>query len=231
VDAPPFTLNAWLRYDLIERTLAGLDGIESILEIGAGRGALGARLATRYRYVGVEPDELSCEAAKEVLGRLGSGEMVCGDASALPEEAVFDAVCAFEVLEHIEDDAAALGEAWRVLASAGVLAVSVPRNPAWFSKSDEWAGHFRRYTRERLLEVVEAAGFEQLACVAWGFPMSALYHRTVYEVAVRRGAVTSGGGAARRGLPLLSALLAPDRLFVGWERGALGYVLVARRGP
>ena len=45
---PPFTLNAWLRYDLIERTLAGLDGIESVLEIGAGRGALGARLATRY---------------------------------------------------------------------------------------------------------------------------------------------------------------------------------------
>ena len=60
MDAPPFTLNAWLRYDLIERTLAGLDGIESILEIGAGRGALGARLAMRYRYVGVEPDELSC---------------------------------------------------------------------------------------------------------------------------------------------------------------------------
>ena len=84
MDAPPFTLNAWLRYDLIERTLAGLDGVESILEIGAGRGALGARLATRYRYVGVEPDELSCEAAKEVLGRLGSGEMVCGDVSALP---------------------------------------------------------------------------------------------------------------------------------------------------
>ena len=84
MDAPPFTLNAWLRYDLIERTLAGLDGIESILEIGAGRGALGARLATRYRYVGVEPDELSCEAAKDVLGRLGSGEMVCGDVSALP---------------------------------------------------------------------------------------------------------------------------------------------------
>ena len=35
---PSFTLNAWLRYDLIERTLTGLDGIESILEIGAERG-------------------------------------------------------------------------------------------------------------------------------------------------------------------------------------------------
>jgi hypothetical protein len=117
-----------------------------------------------------------------------------------------------------------------VLVPNGVLALSVPRNPAWFSKSDEWAGHFRRYTRERLVKVVEAAGFEQVACVAWGFPMSALYHRTVYELAVRRGVVTSGRGATRRSLPLLSALLALDRLFVGWERGALGYVLVARRG-
>jgi SAM-dependent methyltransferase len=169
--------------------------------------------------------------AVAVLRARVTGRVEAADATDLPfDGGCFDAVVLGEVLEHIEDDAAALREAWRVLVPNGVLALSVPRNPAWFSKSDEWAGHFRRYTRERLVKVVEAAGFEQVACVAWGFPMSALYHRTVYELAVRRGVVTSGGGAARRSLPLLSALLALDRLFVGWERGALGYVLVAGRG-
>ena len=171
MDAPPFTLNAWLRYDLIERTLAGLDGVESILEIGAGRGALGARLAMRYRYVGVEPDELSCEAAKEVLGRVGSGEMVCGDVSALPEDDVFDAVCAFEVLEHIEDDAGAL-RAWRErLRPDGRLLMSVPLYQRRYAAADRFVGHFRRYDPEPLGELLRETGYADVKLMTFGFPL------------------------------------------------------------
>ena len=171
MDAPPLTLNAWLRYDLIERTLAGLDGIESILEIGAGRGALGARLATRYRYVGVEPDELSCEVAKEVLGRLGSGEMVCGDVSALSEDAVFDAACAFEVLEHIEDDAGAL-RAWRErLRPDGRLLMSVPLYQRRYAAADRFVGHFRRYDPEPLGELLRETGYADVKLMTFGFPL------------------------------------------------------------
>jgi SAM-dependent methyltransferase len=131
-------------------------------------------------------------------------------------------------LEHVEDDGAALMEAARVLRPNGVLAVSVPRNPAWFSGSDRWAGHVRRYAREELENRVTTAGFEIVAYKAWGFPISALYHRTVFEwiVAQRTGPTP---GQARAGKGLLSALLRVDRLFVGHERGALGYLLVARR--
>jgi SAM-dependent methyltransferase len=171
VDAPPFTLNAWLRYDLIERTLAGLEGVESILEIGAGRGALGARLATRYRYVGVEPDEQSCEAAQEVLGRIGSGEMICGDVSALPAAEVFDAVGAFEVLEHIEDDAAAL-RSWRErLRPDGHLLMSVPLYQRRFAAADRFVGHFRRYDPERLDDLLRATGFADVRLMTFGFPL------------------------------------------------------------
>jgi SAM-dependent methyltransferase len=178
VDAPPFTLNAWLRYDLIERTLAGLDGIESILEIGAGRGALGARLATRYRYVGVEPDALSCEGAKEALGRLGSGEMVCGDVSALPEGSVFDAVCAFEVLEHIEDDGAAL-RAWRAqLRPGGHLLMSVPLYQRRFAAADRFVGHFRRYDPEPLGDLLREAGFADVKLQTFGFPLGHVLERS-----------------------------------------------------
>ncbi len=67
----------------------------------------------------------------------------------------FDAVVLGEVLEHVEDDRAALQEAARVMTDNGVLAISVPRNPAWFSQSDQWAGHVRRYTRGRLWDPVK----------------------------------------------------------------------------
>jgi hypothetical protein len=105
----------------------------------------------------------------------------------------------------------------------------VPRNPAWFAKSDEWAGHVRRYTRDRLVDFVSAAGFEEIVCRAWGFPVAALYHRTVYEAAVRRGVDQSTEAVPGLALALLGLLLRVDRLFIGVERGALGYVLVARR--
>ena len=174
MDAPPFTLNAWLRYDLIERTLAGLDGVESILEVGAGRGALGARLAPRYRYVGVEPDERSCTDAKEVLGRLGSGEIFCGDVTALPAEEAFDAVCAFEVLEHIEDDAEAL-RAWRErLSPDGWLLLSVPLYQRRYAAADRFVGHFRRYDPEPLADLLRETGFADVKLQTFGFPLGHL---------------------------------------------------------
>lgn len=171
MSAPPFTLNAWLRYDLIERTLRALDGVESVLEIGAGRGALAARLAARYRYVGVEPDELSCEAAKAALRRVGSGEIVCGEVSALPPGDVFDAVCAFEVLEHIEDDAAAL-RSWRERARpGGRLLLSVPLYQRRYSAADRFVGHFRRYDPEPLGELLRETGFTDVRLMTFGFPL------------------------------------------------------------
>jgi SAM-dependent methyltransferase len=157
-----------------------------------------------------------------------TGTVQRADATSLPfETASFDALVLAEVLEHVEDDYAALAESARVLRPGGVLGITVPRNPAWFSRSDEWAGHIRRYTREQLESRVAAAGFVIVTCEAWGFPISALYHRTVFEWVVARGATTSH--QIRAGSPILSALLRIDRLFVGRERGSLGYILVARR--
>ena len=61
-----------------------------------------------------------------------------------------------------------------------------------------------------------------------GFPVSALYHhRTVFEWIVARRATSAP--SIRAGSPILSALLRLDSRFVGHERGALGYILMARR--
>ena len=196
-----------------------------VLDVGAGSGTFSNLLADRG--FNVTSTDVT-EEALEVLRARVAGPVERADATSLPfADSSFDGVILGEVLEHLEDDGGALTEAARVLRPNGVLAVSVPRNPAWFSRSDHWAGHVRRYTREQLVDRVEGAGFGVVTCKAWGFPISALYHRTVFEWVVARRATSSA--PIRAGSPILATLLRLDKRFVGLERGALGYILVAQR--
>ena len=59
---PPLAIRAWLRWDVVSRHLDGLHPA-SILEVGCGMGAMGARMAARADYLGLEPDPVSFETA------------------------------------------------------------------------------------------------------------------------------------------------------------------------
>ena len=198
---------------------------------GTRRGARGGRGSGTFtkllaaRGFDVTSTDVTDEAL-EVLRARVSGAVERADATSLPfGPSSFDGVILGEVLEHVENDGAALVEAARVLKPNGVLAISVPRNPAWFSQSDRWAGHFRRYTRAALESAVAAAGFEILAC-RLGIPdLGAL---PPDRVRVDRRAPRGDEHPLRAGSPILAALLRLDRRFVGHQRGALGYILVAQ---
>ena len=87
------------------------------------------------------------------------GTGICGSAMALPfKDACFDLVGAFDVVEHCESEAVALAELSRVLAPGGRLLLSVPAYQWAWSDHDVRAGHYRRYTRKRLVKAVRAAG-------------------------------------------------------------------------
>jgi SAM-dependent methyltransferase len=82
----------------------------------------------------------------------------------------FDLVCAFEVLEHLEDDQGTLEE-WRgYVAPGGSLLISVPAGPSRFGPADEKAGHFRRYNRSGLEHVLVSAGFADVRVLSYGYP-------------------------------------------------------------
>ena len=102
---------------------------------------------------------------------------MCTSALALPfRDGSFDLVGAFDVVEHCEPEAQALGELARVLEPGGRLLLSVPAYQWAWSDHDVRAGHYRRYTRPRLLAAVRAAGFEVDRCTygfAGVFPMFA----------------------------------------------------------
>jgi SAM-dependent methyltransferase len=216
---PPLPLNAWLRYDLVERFLRELGSeISSVVEIGAGQGGVATRLAQRYDYVGVEPDPLACSRASVRLRKTGRGRMVCGDVSALDPTTTFDLLCSFEVLEHLEDDAGALVEWQRRLREGGWLLVSVPARPARFGAHDRIVGHYRRYDAEQLAELLTESGFVDPVVLTCGFPLGYALEaarNTVARLSASRGATSMEEQTAASG----RWLQPPDR--IGWLTAAV----------
>jgi 2-polyprenyl-3-methyl-5-hydroxy-6-metoxy-1,4-benzoquinol methylase len=219
------------RHELRERLLLDLFRAAApgprVLNAGAGQGTF-SFLLERDGF-DVTSTDLSADCV-DVLRQTLAGPAVEADIADLPfDDGEFDAAVLGEVLEHIEDDAAALREVGRVLKPSGIVAISVPANPHEYGRADEWAGHFRRYSRETLVSLCTAAGLEVETCVGWGFPFTRLYHRHLYERRLERvGTVTP----KRWQLPAVWALrmtLQADRLFVGVERGAFGLLLIASR--
>lgn len=88
------------------------------------------------------------DQSPEVIARLNERGAVAlsGAATELPfADASFDLVCAFDVIEHVEDDQRAFAELGRVLRPGGVLVFSVPIHPHLWSPFDLAVGHVRRY--------------------------------------------------------------------------------------
>lgn len=81
----------------------------------------------------------------------------------------FDLIAMFDVLEHIEDDHAALAAAAGRLEKDGVLLITVPAFQFLFSRHDKLHHHFRRYSKNQLKEIVTAAGFKIELLNYWNF--------------------------------------------------------------
>lgn len=168
----PLTPNAWLRYDVVDRMLPS--DVATVLEVGCGQGALGARLSARCRYVGMEPDPDSFRVAEQRFARLAHGEVRRTTIDALDPAERFDLVCAFEVLEHIEDDAETLRRWANALNPGGWLMLSVPAYQHRYSAADQLVGHYRRYDPADLASLVERVGFEEVEVCEYGAPLGYL---------------------------------------------------------
>jgi SAM-dependent methyltransferase len=195
---PPLSPNAWLRWGLFKRLMSGIEGISSVLEVGCGKGAMGYRLALNYQYRGYEPDIASFRAASERMDRLEQGQVINAVLPVQPDRA-FDLLFASEVLEHIEDDVAALGAWSSWLASGGHVLLSVPADPTRFGPADRAVGHFRRYARQDLIHLLEAAGFEPVEVWAYGFPLGYLLDAFRNRMAAEDEHRPSAAGTAASG--------------------------------
>ena len=81
------------------------------------------------------------------------------DARKSPCSQEFDAIGAFDVLEHIPEDEVVLHEMFETVKPGGGLFLTVPQHPFLWTEVDEHSMHQRRYTRRELRSKVERAGF------------------------------------------------------------------------
>jgi ubiquinone/menaquinone biosynthesis C-methylase UbiE len=219
-----------LREKLLLDVLIHAEPGDVVLNAGAGLGSFSRRLEARG--FDVTSTDVS-PAAVDHLRRVVRGPVAEADLEALPfDNASFDAVVLGEVLEHVRDDIAGLREVARVLVPGGWWRSRFPPIPPGSRTAIAGQGTSVRYSRGALRAACEAANLRVETCKGWGFPVASSYHRWVYD---RRAAKLAAGGPPSRVtnslMLVLKGLLQIDRLFVGVDRGALGYLVVARRVP
>ena len=71
----------------------------------------------------------------------------------------FDIIVAFDVLEHIEDDVAALSNICEMLNKEGCLILTVPQHMFLWSNLDEIVKHKRRYSRRELVKKLQSSRY------------------------------------------------------------------------
>jgi trans-aconitate methyltransferase len=154
-----------------------------ILDAGSEDATFVYWLADRFPnslVLGVDIDEAAILACRENRpARYRSRVDFRATSFAELPEAAFDLVTAFDVLEHISDDFAALRDLHRALEPGGTLLVHVPRDQ-WtdprghvsrIADEDAWrvnAGHVRAgYSPDGLRALVTSAGFEVREVDVW----------------------------------------------------------------
>jgi SAM-dependent methyltransferase len=148
--------NRWI-YDQIAPALG-----RRVLEVGSGTGNITEFLLAAGREV-VATDVVA-SYRDEVRERFrGRANLQVGSLNhAAPPQFVaqpFDTVVCLNVLEHIEDDRFALGQMRETLKPGGRLALLVPAHRLLHGAFDDAVGHYRRYSRRGLKEILERAGF------------------------------------------------------------------------
>jgi SAM-dependent methyltransferase len=148
------------RRRLFSRIIArqGIGPDADVLDVGTSTGT-NLRMLRELGFrnvVGVDnsPDAIRFCAEK------GLGSVRLGDVCALPfPDQSFDLILATDIIEHVDDDAAALKELRRVLRPAGMLLLSVPTFEMLWGLQDDVSHHRRRYTMPQLVSKLRGCDF------------------------------------------------------------------------
>ncbi len=133
---------------------------QRFLEIGCGTGFVLSGIRSACPSIELSGSEIFSAGLAFAATRVPSAQFYQMDARKIPFSEHFDAIGAFDVLEHIDDDRSVIAEVSKALRPGGGFLITVPQHPSLWSQQDGHAHHVRRYTGTELRRKVEAAGFE-----------------------------------------------------------------------
>jgi SAM-dependent methyltransferase len=126
-----------------------------ILELGCGTGHNLAMLSGFGHVDGLELDEEARALSEKRLGRKVMSAPL-PELAGVPNRR-YDLVGAFDVIEHIADDAAALASIAAKLKPTGKFVMTVPAHQWMWSSHDVVNHHKRRYSKSGLKALIEAS--------------------------------------------------------------------------
>jgi SAM-dependent methyltransferase len=202
-----------------------------ILEAGCGSGGNFGLLETRGIVSAFEPFDDAVGSARD---RHATADVRLGS---LPDEvpyedASFDLVCALDVLEHVDDDAASLAALVRLAKPGASIIVTVPAHQLLWGSHDRRLHHIRRYGRRDLRELAAGVGAEIVFETAFNTVLAPI--AIVYRLFENVTGVSAGNQERLPAMPvnrLLGGLFALERRAVahGSIPFGLSYALILRR--
>lgn len=127
-----------------------------ILDVGVSTGGMLGPLSTLGKVIGIDNSDVAIQLCR----KKGYSNVVKCSAEDLPfAGGSFDLICAMDILEHVDDDEAALKEFFRVLRPGGLLFMIVPAHMFLWGPHDEINMHKRRYSLAGVSASVEQMGF------------------------------------------------------------------------
>lgn len=134
-----------------------------VLEVGAGIGGTTLALCngTQAEWLCVEPDPRLAASVEQLINRQqlpAYCRLHVGTLERVATSELFDTILYIDVLEHIENDYAELARAYTYLKPGGHLLLLVPAHQWLFGPFDAAIGHFRRYSRRTLRQVLPPQG-------------------------------------------------------------------------
>jgi len=133
---------------------------KSLLEVGCGTGYVLSGIAAAFPGMRLAGSEAATAGLAFAAARVPHAAFLQMDARRIPFREEFDVAGAFDVIEHIEDDRAVLGELRGAVAPGGGVVLTVPQHPFLWSGHDVSQRHVRRYTARELRDKAVAAGLE-----------------------------------------------------------------------
>ncbi len=151
--------NGWILRAL---EMQGVRPPARVLEVGCGSGAVASALHDAgFQVTGIDPAEVLIRKAHQ---RCPAATFIAGNLSDLPaDHGPFDAICLFDVLEHVTDPRSLLQMAAARARPGALVIATVPALRSLHTVIDDLSGHKKRYEPGELAELMRQAGLRDVA--------------------------------------------------------------------